>query len=225
MNPVTRVLLVDDQPAIRVGLQTILESAGIVVAGQAGDGEEAVALALALQPDVVLMDLRMPRTDGIVATRRIRERTELGQTRVIVLTTFDGDPNVLAALRAGADGFLGKSASPDEIIEAVQKAATGEVALSQHAQRVLVRHLAEAAQPPTIDPEVAALAAELTPRERDVVIAAAQGQDNETIAAQLFISPLTVKTHLNRAMVKLRARDRGQLVATAYRIGLLTHPT
>ncbi len=221
----TSVLLVDDQPAIRVGLQTILESAGIVVAGQAGDGEEAVAQALTLRPDVVLMDLRMPGTDGIEATRRIRESATLGQTRVIILTTFDGDPNVLAALRAGADGFLGKSASPDEIIDAVQKAATGEVALSQHAQRVLVRHLTEAAEPPAIDAEAAALAAELTPRERDVVIAAAQGNDNDTIAAQLFISPLTVKTHLNRAMAKLHARDRGQLVATAYRIGLLPHPT
>jgi DNA-binding NarL/FixJ family response regulator len=220
----TSVLLVDDQPAIRVGLRTILESAGIVVVAEAGDGDEAVALAGQLRPDVVLMDLRMPGTDGIAATRRIRESGPLEATRVIVLTTFDADPNVLAALRAGADGFLGKSASPDEIIDAVHKAATGEVALSQDAQRALVRHLTAAAEPPAVDPEAAALAAELTPRERDVVIAAAQGHDNDAIAAQLFISPLTVKTHLNRAMAKLHARDRGQLVATAYRIGLLAHP-
>ncbi|HEY7225550.1 MAG TPA: response regulator transcription factor [Micromonosporaceae bacterium] len=220
----TSVLLVDDQPAIRVGLRTILESAGIDVQAEAGDGDEAVRLAQRLPPDVILMDLRMPGTDGIAATRRIREVPALAQTRVIILTTFDGDPNVLAALRAGADGFLGKSASPDEIIDAVQKAACGDVALSQNAQRALLRHLAEAGEPSTPDPKAAALAAELTPRERDVVIAAAQGHDNDAIATQLFISPLTVKTHLNRAMVKLRARDRGQLVATAYRIGLIPRP-
>jgi DNA-binding NarL/FixJ family response regulator len=218
----TTVLLVDDQPAIRVGLRTILESAGIVVVAEAGDGEEAVLLAQRLHPDVVLMDLRMPGVDGIAATRRLRENPPPGQTRVVILTTFDGDPNVLAALRAGADGFLGKSASPDEIIGAVQLAATGDVALSQKAQRALLRHLAAAGEPAPPDPEAAALAAELTPRERDVVIAAARGQDNDTIAAQFYISPLTVKTHLNRAMVKLRARDRGQLVATAYRIGLVS---
>jgi DNA-binding NarL/FixJ family response regulator len=218
---VTSVLLVDDQPAIRVGLRTILESAGIDVVGEADDGDQAFDQTQRLRPDVVLMDIRMPGTDGITAARRIREHHELEETRIIVLTTFDADPNVLAALRAGADGFLGKSASPDEIIEAVQKAAGGEVALSQKAQRALLRHLATSDEPPTTAPEDAALAAELTPRERDVVVAAAQGFDNDAIATQLFISPLTVKTHLNRAMAKLRARDRGQLVATAYRIGLI----
>jgi DNA-binding NarL/FixJ family response regulator len=222
---VTGVLLVDDQPAIRVGLRTILESAGLTVLAEAGDGEEAVTLARRLAPEVVLMDLRMPGTDGIAATRRIREDVDLEATRVIILTTFDGDPNVLAALRAGADGFLGKSASPDEIIDAVRKAAAGGVALSQKAQRALLRHVAQEDEPVPPDPEAAALAAELTPRERDVVIAAARGQDNDAIAAALFISPLTVKTHLNRAMVKLRARDRGQLVATAYRIGLIAPPS
>jgi DNA-binding NarL/FixJ family response regulator len=220
----TTVLLVDDQPAIRVGLRTILESAGIMVAAEADDGDAAVVLAQRLRPDVVLMDLRMPGTDGIGATRRIRDNPGLAEIKVIILTTFDGDPNVLAALRAGADGFLGKSASPDEIIEAVHKAATGDLALSQKAQRALLRHLAEAGEPAPPDPEAAAMAAELTPRERDVVIAAAQGHDNDAIAAQLYISPLTVKTHLNRAMAKLHARDRGQLVATAYRIGLIAPP-
>jgi DNA-binding NarL/FixJ family response regulator len=222
---VTSVLLVDDQPAIRVGLRTILESAGLTVVAEAGDGDQAVALSRRLHPDVILMDLRMPGTDGISATRQIRGNPELDQTRVLVLTTFDGDPNVLAALRAGADGFLGKSASPDEIIDAVHKAATGEVALSQKAQRALLRHVAQEDEPTPPDPAATALVAELTPRERDVVIAAAHGHDNDAIAAQLFISPLTVKTHLNRAMAKLRARDRGQLVATAYRIGLLAPPS
>lgn len=225
MNPAPVVLLADDQPAIRVGLRTILESAGMVVRAEAGDGDEAVELAQRLRPDVVLMDLRMPGVDGLAATRRIRDIPALQGTRVVILTTFDGDPNVLAALRAGADGFIGKSASPEEIIDAVQKAATGDVALSQKAQRALLRHLAEEGEPSAPDPRDAALAAELTPRERDVVIAAAQGHDNDAIAAQFYISPLTVKTHLNRAMVKLHARDRGQLVATAYRIGLIPRPS
>jgi DNA-binding NarL/FixJ family response regulator len=221
----TSVLLVDDQPAIRVGLRTILESAGMTVLAESGDGDEAVRIVRRLAPDVVLMDLRMPGTDGLAATRRIREDPALQPTRIIILTTFDGDPNVLAALRAGADGFLGKSASPDEIIDAVRNAAGGGVALSQKAQRALLRHVAQEGEPAPPDPEAVALAAELTPRERDVVIAAAQGQDNDAIAAALFISPLTVKTHLNRAMAKLRARDRGQLVATAYRIGLVAPPS
>jgi DNA-binding NarL/FixJ family response regulator len=153
--------------------------------------------------------------------RLIRDQPELASTKIIVLTTFDEDPDVLEALRAGADGFLSKSAGPDEIIDAVRKASLGDVALSQSAQKAVLRHLStNSVTVPTA--QDSALAAALTARERDIVIAAAEGLDNEAIAAAFFISPLTVKTHINRAMIKLHSRDRGQLVAAAYRIGLMT---
>ncbi|HKU11572.1 response regulator [Sinomonas sp.] len=215
------VLLVDDQPAIRVGLRAILESAGFRVGPEAGNGREALVVAQQVRPDVILMDLRMPGTDGPTGVRLIRAQPELESIRIIVLTTFDEDPDVLEALRAGADGFLSKSAGPDEIIDAVRKASLGEVALSQTAQKAVLRHLlTNSGTTPTA--QDAALAAALTARERDIVIAAAEGLDNEAIAAAFFISPLTVKTHINRAMIKLHSRDRGQLVAAAYRIGLMS---
>lgn len=214
------VLLVDDQPAIRVGLRAILESAGFHVATDASNGREALLLAQQIRPDVVLMDLRMPGTDGPAGVRLIRAQPELENTKIIVLTTFDEDPDVLEALRAGADGFLSKSAGPDEIIDAVRKASSGDVTLSQRAQKAVLRHLST--NPGTVPTaQDAALAAALTARERDIVVAAAEGLDNDAIAAAFFISPLTVKTHLNRAMTKLHTRDRGQLVAAAYRIGLM----
>ncbi|MCA4131603.1 response regulator transcription factor [Arthrobacter sp. M4] len=215
------VLLVDDQPAIRVGLRAILESAGFRVGTEAGNGREALLLAQEIRPEVVLMDLRMPGTDGTAGVRLIRAQPELEDTKIIVLTTFDDDPDVLEALRAGADGFLSKSAGPEEIIDAVRKASQGDITLSQRAQKALLRHLSTGSGTvPTA--QDAALAAALTARERDIVIAAAEGLDNEAIARAFFISPLTVKTHINRAMAKLNARDRGQLVAAAYRIGLMS---
>ncbi|WP_456284390.1 response regulator transcription factor [Microbacterium sp. JZ70] len=218
-----RVLLVDDQAVIRAGLRSVLESADVSVVGEAPDGARGVELARSLHPDVVLMDLRMPGQDGAAATKEIRSDDSLEDVRILVLTTFDGDRDVVAALSAGADGFLGKAADPDEIIGAVERVAAGESSLSARASRAVITHLSAAPNQPRaeIDPELAALVATLTPRERDLVAAAARGEDNATIAQRLFISPLTVKTHLNRAMTKLGARDRGQLVAFAYRGGVV----
>lgn len=215
----TRVVLVDDQPLVRAGVRAVLESAGIEVVAEAGDGSEALHRARECAPDVVVMDLRMPRMDGVEATRRLRADDALAAVRVLVLTTFDADENVLHALRAGADGFLSKTAEPDQLIEAVERAARGEAALSSAASRAVLTHLVRET-PPTIDPSLVALVETLTPRERDLVIAAATGATNDEIAARLFLSPLTVKTHLNRAMAKVGARDRGQLVAVAYLSGL-----
>ena len=215
----TRVVLADDQPLVRAGVRAVLESAGIEVVAEAGDGGEALHHAREALPDVVVMDLRMPRMDGVEATRRLRADDALAGVRVLVLTTFDADENVLHALRAGADGFLSKTAEPDQLIEAVERAARGEAALSSAASRAVLTHLVRET-PPTIDPRLAALVEALTPRERDLVIAAAAGATNDEIAARLFLSPLTVKTHLNRAMAKVGARDRGQLVAVAYLSGL-----
>jgi DNA-binding NarL/FixJ family response regulator len=215
----TTVVLVDDQAMIRAGLRGILEDAGIDVAGEAADGRAGVEEVRRVRPDVVLMDLRMPLMDGVEAIRRIRADPSLAPTRVLVLTTFDGDRDVVDALRAGADGFLGKTADPEELVGAVTAVADGEVSLSQGATRSVLRSLDEHAPHP-VDPELVRRVATLTPRELDIVQAAAIGHDNARIARDLFISPLTVKTHLNRAMMKLDARDRGQLVAIAYRAGI-----
>lgn len=214
------VALADDQAMIRAGLRSVLESAEIGVVGEAADGATALSLIRAVRPQVVLMDLRMPGVDGVEATRRIRIDPTLATVRILILTTFDGDTEVVSALSAGADGFLSKSAEPEDLIDAVMRTAAGESALSPRASRAVVSHLATQPAMPEPDPDIAARVSTLTPRERDLVIAAATGDDNATIARRLFISPLTVKTHLNRAMMKLHARDRGQLVAIAYRSGL-----
>jgi DNA-binding NarL/FixJ family response regulator len=216
---VTRVLLVDDQPLVRAGVRAVLESAGIEVVAEAAEGAEALHRAREAKPDVVVMDLRMPRMDGVEATRLLRADPSLPGVRVLVLTTFDGDENVLHAVRAGADGFLSKTAEPDELIDAVERAARGEAALSSAASRAVLAHIVRET-PPSVDPELVAVVQTLTPRERDLVIAAATGASNDDIARRLSLSPLTVKTHLNRAMAKVGARDRGQLVAVAYLSGL-----
>jgi len=218
---VTRVLLVDDQVMMRTGLRAILDSSeAIVVVGEAADGADAIRQAVDLRPDVVLMDLRMPGVHGVEATRRLRSDPRLRDTRVLVLTTFDGDAETVAALRAGASGFLGKSAGPDELIEAVLDVARGRAALSAHALSVVVEDVSRRKARDTQDEDLARRVSTLTSRERDVVAAAAQGADNGQIAAQLFISPFTVKTHLNRAMTKLGARDRAQVVVLAHRAGM-----
>lgn len=218
---VTRVLLVDDQVMMRTGLRAILDSSeAIVVVGEAADGADAIRRAVDLRPDVVLMDLRMPGVHGVEATRRLRSDPRLRDTRVLVLTTFDGDAETVAALRAGASGFLGKSAGPDELIEAVLDVARGRAALSAHALSVVVEDVSRRKARDTQDEDLARRVSTLTSRERDVVAAAAQGADNGQIAAQLFISPFTVKTHLNRAMTKLGARDRAQVVVLAHRAGM-----
>jgi DNA-binding NarL/FixJ family response regulator len=217
----TTVVLIDDQAMIRAGIRGVLESAAIAVLGEAQDGGIGVGLVREVRPDVVLMDLRMPGVSGIEATKRVRADDELSSVRILVLTTFDGDADVLEALRAGADGFISKSAEPEELLEAVARIAAGESSLSARASKAVTTHLASEVEVPDPDPQLVALVRTLTPRERDLVIAAATGADNAQIAAAQFISPFTVKTHLNRAMAKLAARDRGQLVAIAYRSGLV----
>lgn len=218
---VTRVLLVDDQVMMRTGLRAILDSSeAVAVVGEAADGADAIRQAVDLRPDVVVMDLRMPGVHGVEATRRLRSDPRLRDTRVLVLTTFDGDTETVAALRAGASGFLGKSAGPEELIDAVLAVAAGRAALSAHALSVAVEDVSRRQARDTHDEDLARRVSTLTARERDVVAAAAQGADNGQIAARLFISPFTVKTHLNRAMTKLGARDRAQVVVLAHRAGL-----
>jgi DNA-binding NarL/FixJ family response regulator len=219
-----RVLLADDQVLIRSGFAALISSsADLVVVGEARDGAEALERARVLRPDVVLMDIRMPGMDGLTAARAITAAPELSDVRVIVLTTFEADEYVFEALRAGASGFLGKSVEPDELLEAIRVVARGDALLSPQATRSLItRFLSD---PPLTRPTEptgppGALAV-LTDREREMVVFAAHGLSNEGIAGRLFLSPLTVKTHLNRAMAKLAVRDRAQLVVLAYQSGLV----
>lgn len=215
------VLLVDDQELIRAGLRVILDAqAEIEVVAEAGEGITAIdILGRGVAIDVVLMDLNMPGIDGVETTRRIRAQQGSTSPRILVLTTFDQDENVLAALRAGADGFLSKGASPAEIADAILRIAGGEKALSPSAIEALVGHLAEPGAP-EVDLEAEALFTHLTPRELEVVRLIVGGLDNAEIGSRIFISPFTVKTHANRAMMKVGARDRAQLVSLAVRAGI-----
>jgi DNA-binding NarL/FixJ family response regulator len=218
---VITVVLVDDQEVIRVGLRAILsDRPDIEVVGEVGDGLSAVRIVAELSPDVVLMDLRMPGIDGVEATRRIRTGHPEQVVRILVLTTFDQDANVLAALRAGADGFLSKGASPAELVDGILRVARGEHALSGSAVNAVVAHVS-VTPGISVDAEAARLVDELTAREREVVTYLVQGLTNREIAEALCLSPLTVKTHVNHAMVKLGARDRAQLVTVAVRAGIL----
>jgi DNA-binding NarL/FixJ family response regulator len=212
-----RVLLADDQALIRAGYKMILDAEpDLEVVGEAVNGRDAVFLARTTRADVVLMDIRMPEVDGIEATRRIAADDDLAGVRILVLTTFENDENVLHAVRAGASGFLGKNVGPDELIHAIRIVAAGDALLSPKATRGLVQHVLNQ---PTTQP-VAALD-QLTDREREVLILVAFGLSNEDIAERLVLSPLTAKTHVNRAMTKLGARDRAQLVVIAYQNGLV----
>ena len=216
-----RVLLADDQGLLRATFRILLETTpGIEVEAEARDGSEAVALAGRYRPDVVLMDIRMPGLDGIEATRIIAGDEELSAVKVLILTTFETDEHVAEALRAGASGFVGKGINPQELIDAIRTVAAGDSLLSPAATRSLInRFLAQDPPPQPVAPVLAGL----TPREREVVRLVATGLSNDEIAVHLGISVLTAKTHLNRAMTKLRTRDRAQVVIAAYQGGLV-HP-
>jgi DNA-binding NarL/FixJ family response regulator len=214
-----RVLLADDQGLIRGGFRALVDSApDLEVVGEASTGGEAVALARTTRADVVVMDIRMPDVDGIEATRRICADDDLAGVRVLVLTTFELDELVVEAVRAGASGFLGKGVEPHVLLDAIRTVAAGDALLSPRATRALIsRYLRPAQGPITAPPSLAAL----TDREREVVALVAGGLSNDDIAGKLYLSPLTAKTHVNRAMMKLGARDRAQLVVMAYQSGLV----
>lgn len=215
-----RVMLVDDQELIRAGLRTIIDAhPELEVAAEAGDGITGIHVLGTTDVDVVLMDLRMPGIDGVETTRRIRAEHPADEVRILVLTTFDQDENVLSALRAGADGFLSKGAGPAELTDGILRVARGGRALSDTAVDALVGHATEPASAP-VDPEIAERFAALTPRELEVVAFVVEGLDNAEIAARIFVSPFTVKTHANRAMMKVGARDRAQLVSLAVQAGI-----
>jgi DNA-binding NarL/FixJ family response regulator len=216
---VIRVVLADDQDLIRLGLRVLLENEDdLTVVGDAADGLRAVALARELRPDVVLMDIRMPGIDGIEATRRIVATPGLDATRIIVLTTFEIDEYVFEALRVGASGFLIKDTKPAELLRAVRLVAAGDALLSPSVTRRVVREFAgstrRAARP---HPQLPTL----TDRERETLVLVAEGLSNEEIAERMLISPATARTHVSRAITKLGARDRAQLVVFAYQSGLV----
>jgi DNA-binding NarL/FixJ family response regulator len=214
-----RVLVADDQTLVRAGLRTLLESDDdLQVVGEAADGAEAVALARATRPDVVLMDIRMPGQDGLAATRQIVADPHLAGVRVVVLTTFDLDEYVYEALRGGASGFLAKDVDPAELRHAVRVVARGDALLSPGVTRRLI---AEFAARPTSQPAAARRLEVLTDREREVLALVGEGLGNDDIAARLYISPVTAKTHVSRIMSKLGAHDRAQLVVLAYETGLV----
>jgi DNA-binding NarL/FixJ family response regulator len=214
-----RVLLADDQTLVRSGFRVLLERTdGIDVVGEASDGAEALERVRSVQPDVVLMDIRMPVMDGLEATRRIASDPRLAGVRVIILTTFDHDENVFQALHAGASGFLLKDVEPDDLRDAVRVVALGEALLSPSVTRRLI---AEYVAQPGRRRRPPAELSELTHREREVMALVAGGLSNDEIAERLVISPATAKTHVSRILLKLAARDRAQLVVIAYESGLV----
>ena len=217
-----RVVVADDQPLLRTGFRALIQSdPDLEVVGEAGDGREAVRLARTARADVVLMDIRMPVLDGIAATRLITGDAELAGVRVLILTTFEIDEYVFEALRSGASGFLGKSAEADELLSAIRTVSRGDALLSPAATRTLIsRFLATPAAPPPLDDAARRGLEALTDREREITVLVAAGLSNDEIAARLVLSPATVKTHVNRAMAKVGARDRAQLVVFAHRCGI-----
>lgn len=220
-TPRLSVLVVDDQALVRGALRALIEfESDLELVGEAADGAQAVTEARRLRPDVVLMDIRMPILDGIEATARICAEPELGTTRVLVLTTFEEDENVVRALRAGASGFIGKGVEPDRLIDAIRVVGAGEALLSPAAVRALIdRYIVPSADSRArshdgID--------QLTARELEILRLVARGGSNDEIAAALDIATATVKTHVNRVMTKLDAHDRAGLVVIAYETGIVT---
>lgn len=215
-----RIVVVDDQDMIRVGLRGILQTRpDFAVVAEASDGIQAVAVVGEVKPDIVLMDIRMPGIDGVEAVRRIRAERDLNAVRILVLTTFEDDHNVIRAIQAGAQGFLGKDVGPTELIAAIEQVAAGGALLSPTATESVVSHVADSSRRP-IDQTAENALATLTSRERAVLVQVAAGLTNDQIAAALFISPFTVKTHLNRAMTKTGTNGRSQLVILAFKGGL-----
>ena len=213
-----RVVLADDQVLVRAGFRSLLDNEDdIEVVAEASDGEEAVALASQAKPDVILMDIRMPKLDGIEATRRIAGDVRLAGVRVVILTTFELDEYVFESLRAGASGFLVKDTEPLELLHGVRVVAAGESLLSPSVTRRLIAEFATRSTERRTLEELD----QLTGREREVMALVATGMSNDEIAEQLVVSPATAKTHVSRAMVKLHARDRAQLVVLAYESGLV----
>ncbi|MGG7575161.1 response regulator [Streptomyces sirii] len=213
-----RVLLADDQLLVRAGFKVLLDAQpDIEVVAEAGDGRQAVAAVRAHRPDVALMDIRMPVLDGLVATRRITRDPQLPDVKVVMLTTFELDEYVFEAIRSGASGFLVKDTEPEELVRAVRAVVAGDALLSPGVTRRLIAEFAARSKEPT----AADALSELTDREREVMALVGIGLTNEEIARRLVVSPLTAKTHVSRAMIKLGARDRAQLVVLAYESGLV----
>ncbi|HEV2060767.1 MAG TPA: response regulator transcription factor [Solirubrobacteraceae bacterium] len=213
-----RVLVADDQALARDGLRTILEAReGIEVVGEATDGEEAIEQCLKLQPNVVLMDIRMPRLDGLQATRRLLQRPDV-RARIVMLTTFDQDEYVYEAMRSGASGFLLKDAPREQLVAGVRAAAAGDTLLAPTITRRLVEQYI---QRPSAATPTSTLLAELTPRELEILRLVARGLSNAEIATAAFLAEATVKTHISRILTKLDLRDRTQAVITAYETGLV----
>jgi DNA-binding NarL/FixJ family response regulator len=214
------VMIVDDQALIRAAVSELVShEPGLTVAGDAANGREAIEKARALRPDIILMDVRMPVMDGIQATEAICGDPDLAGTRIVILTTFEEDAYVLQALRAGASGFIGKGTETADLMHAIRTVHAGEALLSPRATRALIDRYVAPAE--TLELEVPSELQSLTDREREILLLVGQGRSNNELATELYISPQTAKTHVNRIMQKLSVHDRAQLVIIAYESGLL----